>query len=139
MERKRGRETGVGRLVFLTFEEFLTNLTVQQSDAEQHRNPTTQLSASGSKVLFHPTYRYPNHIPQLCFNNLAEKNRHFLLQLWHCICSWLHSPLSTTQPFLGSDGRLSRVWDGRDGRGGHRLGASCHWAALLLQLAWQRG
>jgi len=28
----------------------------QQSDGEQHRNPTTQLSASGSKVLFHPTY-----------------------------------------------------------------------------------
>jgi len=28
----------------------------QQSDGDQHRNPTTQLSASGSKVLFHPTY-----------------------------------------------------------------------------------
>lgn len=28
----------------------------QQSDGDQHRNPTTQLSALGSKVLFHPTY-----------------------------------------------------------------------------------
>ena len=47
------------------FPMFSSYCTVWQSDGEQQRNPTTQLSSSGSKILFHPTYRFPKFFLQI--------------------------------------------------------------------------
>ena len=47
------------------FPMFSSYCTVWQSDGEQQRNPTTQLSSSGSKILFHPTYRFPKFFLQV--------------------------------------------------------------------------